>query len=123
MFEFKGMKGDILGENDILGVDIVILGLINGKCGNNVFFISWVGISLDNNDKVIFIVDFEKVIICKIRFGILYNVVGGILLVSKVVVYVFFLDNKFEKVVEKEFIYDIKENMFRGFDEEIEFLV
>ena len=28
--------------------------------------------------------------------------------------------NKFEKVAEKEFTYDIKENTFKGFDEEIE---
>jgi glycoside hydrolase family 20, candidate beta-N-acetylhexosaminidase len=41
--------------------------------------------------------------------------------VSKAVVYVSSLDNKFEKVAEKEFTYDIKENTFRGFDEEIEF--
>lgn len=35
MPEPKGMKGDILGENDILGADTVTLGLTNGKRGNN----------------------------------------------------------------------------------------
>lgn len=34
---------------------------------------------------------------------------------------VFASGNKFEKVAEKEFTYDIKENTFKGFDEEIEF--
>ena len=42
----------------------------------------------------------------KIRFGTLYNAAGGILPVSKAVVYVSSLDNKFEKVAEKEFTYD-----------------
>lgn len=119
--EPKGMKGDILGENDILGADTVTLGLTNGKRGNNASSTPWVGISPDNNDKVTFIVDFEKATIRKIRFGTLYNAAGGILPVSKAVVYVSSLDNKFEKVAEKEFTYDIKENTFRGFDEEIEF--
>ena len=121
MPEPKGMKGDILGENDILGADTVTLGLTNGKRGNNASSTPWVGISPDNNDKVTFIVDFEKATIRKIRFGTLYNAAGGILPVSKAVVYVSSLDNKFEKVAEKEFTYDIKENTFRGFDEEIEF--
>lgn len=31
MPEPKGMKGDILGENDILGADTVTLGLTNGN--------------------------------------------------------------------------------------------
>ena len=41
---------------------------------------------------------------------------------SKAVVYVSSLDNKFEKVSRKRIqLNDIKENTFRGFDEEIEF--
>ena len=119
--EPKGMKGDILGENDILGADTVTLGLTNGKRGNNASSTPWVGIRPDNNDKVTFVADFDKATISKIRFGTLYNAAGNILPVSKAVVYVSASGNKFEKVAEKEFTYDIKENTFRGFDEEIEF--
>jgi len=119
--EPKGMKGDILGENDILGADTVTLGLTNGKRGNNASSTPWVGIRPDNNDKVTFVADFDKATISKIRFGTLYNAAGNILPVSKAVVYVSASGNKFEKVAEKEFTYDIKENTFKGFDEEIEF--
>ena len=42
MPEPKGMKGDILGENDILGADTVTLGLTNGKRGNNASSTPWV---------------------------------------------------------------------------------
>lgn len=84
-----------------MGADTVTLGLTNGKRGNNASSTPWVGISPDNNDKVTFIVDFEKATIRKIRFGTLYNAAGGILPVSKAVVYVSSLDNKFEKVAEK----------------------
>ena len=119
--EPKGMKGDILGENDILGADTVTLGLTNGKRGNNASSTPWVGISPDSNDKVTFIAEFDKTNISKIRFGTLYNAAGGILPVSKTVVYVSEEGNKFAKVAEKEFTYNIKENTFRGFDEEIEF--
>ena len=119
--EPKGMKGDILGENDILGADTVTLGLTNGKRGNNASSTPWVGIRPDNNDKVTFVADFDKATISKIRFSTLYNAAGNILPVSKAVVYVSASGNKFEKVAEKEFTYDIKENTFKGFDEEIEF--
>ena len=115
------MKGDILGENDVLGADTVTLGLTNGKRGNNASSTPWVGIRPDKNDKVTFIAEFDRANINKIRFGTLYNAAGGILPVSKAVVYVSASDNKFVKVAEKEFTYDIKENTFRGFDEEIEF--
>ena len=97
------------------------LGLHNGKCGNNASSTPWVGIRPDNNDKVTFVADFDKATISKIRFGTLYNAAGNILPVSKAVVYVSASGNKFEKVAEKEFTYDIKENTFKGFDEEIEF--
>ena len=119
--EPRGMKGDILGENDVLGADTVTLGLTNGKRGNNASSTPWVGIRPDKNDKVTFIAEFDRANINKIRFGTLYNAAGGILPVSKAVVYVSASDNKFVKVAEKEFTYDMKENTFRGFDEEIEF--
>jgi len=119
--EPRGMKGDILGENDVLGADTVTLGLTNGKRGNNASSTPWVGIRPDKNDKVTFVAEFDRANINKIRFGTLYNAAGGILPVSKAVVYVSASDNKFVKVAEKEFTYNIKENTFRGFDEEIEF--
>ncbi len=121
--EPKGMKGDILGENDILGADTVTLGLTNGKRGNNASSTPWVGVSPDKNNKVTFVVELDKADISKVRFGTLYNAAGGILPVSKAVVYVSEPDSKYQKVAEKEFTYDIKENTFRGFDEEIEFPV
>lgn len=121
--EPKGMKGDIFGENDVLGTDTVTLGLTNGKRGNNASSTPWVGVQPDKNDKVTFIVEFDKADISKLRFGTLYNAAGGILPVSKAVVYVSASDDKYQKVAEKDFTYDIKENTFRGFDEEIEFPV
>lgn len=48
-----------------MGADTVTLGLTNGKRGNNASSTPWVGISPDNNDKVTFIVDFEKATIRK----------------------------------------------------------
>lgn len=119
--EPKGMKGDILGENDVLGADTVTLGLTNGKRGNNASSTPWVGIRPDKNDMVTFTVEFDQAKIGKVRFGTLYNAAGGILPVSKAVVYVAGADGKLVKAAEKEFTYDIKENTFRGFDEEIEF--
>lgn len=117
----RGMKGDILGENDVLGADTVTMGLTNGKRGNDASSTPWVGVRPDKDGKVTFTVNLEKTPVNKIRFGTLYNAAGGVLPVSKAVVYIASADGKFEKVAEKEFAYDIKENSFKGFDEEIEF--
>lgn len=119
--EPTGRKGDIFGENDILGADTVTLGLTNGKRGNDASSTPWVGVYPNADNEVEFVVEFDEAKISKIRFGTLYNAAGGVLPVSKAIVYVSALDNKYCKVAEKEFTYDIKENTFRGFEETIDF--
>ncbi|WP_455658910.1 beta-N-acetylhexosaminidase [Phocaeicola faecalis] len=121
--EPTGMKGDVWDENDVLGADSVTLGLTNGKRGNDASSTPWVGILPDANDKVTFVVELDGTNISKIRFGTLYNAAGGVLPVSKAIVFVSDSDKNFRKIVEKDFTYDIKENTFKGFDEVIEFPV
>ncbi len=119
--EPTGMKGDVWDENDVLGADSVTLGLTNGKRGNDASSTPWVGILPDADDKVTFVVELDGTNISKIRFGTLYNAAGGVLPVSKAIVFVSDSDKNFWKIVEKDFTYDIKENTFKGFDEVIEF--
>lgn len=119
--EPKGMKGDILGENDILGTDSVTLGLTNGKRGNDASSTPWVGIRPNADNKVVFVVSFDKTQISKVRFGTLYNAAAGVLPVTQAVVYVSALGDNYIKVAEKELTYDVKENTFRGFSENIDF--
>lgn len=121
--EPTGMKGDVWDENDVLGADSVTLGLTNGKRGNDASSTPWVGILPDADDKVTFVVELDGTNISKIRFGTLYNAAGGVLPVSKAIVFVSDSDKNFRKIVEKDFTYDIKENTFKGFDEVIEFPV
>ena len=119
--EPTGRKGDIFGENDILGADTVTLGLTNGKRGNDASSTPWVGVYPNADNEVEFVVEFNNTKISKIRFGTLYNAAGGVLPISKATVYVSALDNKYCKVAEKEFTYDIKENTFKGFEEIVDF--
>lgn len=96
------VKGDILGENDVFGIDISIFGLINGKCGNIVLMILWSGFWMnDVCNKLVFIVEFEQfIIVSKVVFGLLYNFVLVIFFFSVVIVEIFFDGWKYDKMVE-----------------------
>lgn len=115
----RGMKGDILGENDVLGADTITLGLTNGKRGNDASSTPWVGVRPDANNEVTFVATLDNRPFQKIRFGTLYNAAGGILPVSQAKVYVAQADNSYLLVAEKAFTYSIQENTFKGFEQEI----
>ena len=117
----RGMKGDIFGENDILGTDTVTLGLTNGKRGNNASSTPWVGVRPEEKTGLVtFTVDFAPTQVSKVRFGTLYNAANGILPTSHVAVYVADAKGQWKQVAEKAMTYP-KETSFKGFDWEIEF--
>jgi hexosaminidase len=97
-------KGDILGENDILGTDPQTLGLTNGKRGNNASYIPWVSFQLDKEGSVEFTVALEQATAVKnVVFGSLYNPANLVLPPSAVSVEVSLDGNDYQQVAEQLF--------------------
>jgi hexosaminidase len=100
----ESYRGDILGENDVLGADPQTLGLTNGKRGNNASYIPWVSFELGKEGSVEFTVNLEQATsIQSVVFGSLYNPANLVLPPSVASVEVSLDGNNYKKVAEQAF--------------------
>lgn len=76
-----GAKGDVFGENDVLGTDSTTFGLTNGKRGNIASMTPWTGFHMsDTNKELTFVVNFNQPTeINKVMFSSLHNPAAQIL--------------------------------------------
>lgn len=118
-----GAKGDIFGENDVLGTDISTFGLTNGKRGNTASMTPWSGFRMDDNCKeMVFIVEFdEPTTVSKVVFGSLYNPASVILPPSVATIETSSDGQKYSKVAEASFKRNYPERGRKAFTDTLAF--
>lgn len=116
-------KGDILGENDVLGTDISTFGLTNGKRGNIASMTPWSGFRMnDACNKLVFIVEFEQpTTVSKVVFGSLYNPASVILPPSVATVETSSDGRKYDKMAEASFKRNYPERGRKAFTDTLGF--
>lgn len=104
--ECNGWKGDIIGENDMVGADTITLALTNGKRGYPQSYTPWVG--FDAEKEVVFTAKLDAPTkISKVIFGTLHNPAYCIRPAGAAVVEVSADGKDFKEVANKSFTYDI----------------
>lgn len=118
-----GAKGDIFGENDVLGTDISTFGLTNGKRGNIASMTPWSGFRMnDACNKLVFIVEFEQpTTVSKVVFGSLYNPASVILPPSVATVETSSDGRKYDKMAEASFKRNYPERGRKAFTDTLGF--
>ena len=118
-----GAKGDIFGENDVLGTDISTFGLTNGKRGNIASMTPWSGFRMnDACNKLVFIVEFEQpTTVSKVVFGSLYNPASVILPPSVATVETSSDGWKYDKMAEASFKRNYPERGRKAFTDTLGF--
>lgn len=102
----NGWKGDIIGENDMVGADTITLGLTNGKRGYPQSYTPWVGFNAEK--EVVFTTKLDAPAqISKVVFGTLHNPAYCIRPAGGAVVEVSADGKNFKEVANKSFTYDI----------------
>ena len=116
-------KGDIFGENDVLGTDISTFGLTNGKRGNIASMTPWSGFRMnDACNKLVFIVEFEQpTTVSKVVFGSLYNPASVILPPSVATVETSSDGRKYDKMAEASFKRNYPERGRKAFTDTLGF--
>jgi len=116
-------KGDIFGENDVLGTDISTFGLTNGKRGNIASMTPWSGFRMnDACNKLVFIVEFEQpTTVSKVVFGSLYNPASAILPPSVATVETSSDGRKYDKMAEASFKRNYPERGRKAFTDTLGF--
>lgn len=118
--ENNGWKGDILGENDMVGADTITLGLTNGKRGYPQSYTPWVGFNADK--EVVFTAKLDAPTkVSKVVFGTLHNPAYSILPASAAVVEVSADGKNFKEVANQSFKYDIAPRGRQMFTNNVEF--
>ena len=119
-----GAKGDIFGENDVLGTDISTFGLTNGKRGNIASMTPWSGFRMnDACNKLVFIVEFEQpTTVSKVVFGSLYNPASVILPPSVATVETSSDGRKYDKMAEASFKRNYPERGRKAFTDTLGFV-
>lgn len=103
--EMGGAKGDIFGENDVLGTDSTTNGLTNGKRGNIASTTPWCGFRMEENHKeAVVTIDLgELTHVSKVILGSLYNPAARILPASAATIEVSEDGKTFHRVAEQHF--------------------
>ena len=117
------MKGDILGENDMIYTDPITMGLTNGKRGNNASYIPWSFFKMnENNKELVFTVKLdEPTQINKVVFGSLYNPAFRLLPIGAVSIEVSENGTDYTSVAEETFTRQYPEKGRKAYTDEVTF--
>ncbi len=117
------LKGDILGENDLIYGDSITMGLTNGKRGNNASYIPWSIYHMsDESQELIFTVKLdETATIHKIIFGSLYNPAFRILPVGSVKVETSTNGKEYTEITHETFTREYPEKGRKAYTDEVTF--
>ena len=121
--EMGWLKGDILGENDMIYGDTITMGLTNGKRGNNASYVPWTIFNMNDNTKeLIFTVKLDKATsIDKVAFGSLYNPAYRILPVGGVQVAVSMDGKEYKEIAQETFNRQYPEKGRMAFSDAVSF--